>query len=133
MIVEATAQWNLRERQLVDYLVSLKEEAEIVSRRSDILFKSLGLWQKLRAGVLTTYHRILEVPDCCPSSYDFHIMFTWDKEEHYLECEVMIDGTFEMFYRNRLTKEDWGEDYLQNPDNFLDYPELWEKLSLFVE
>lgn len=136
MIIEPTDQWKRREEGLVNYLCSLVDKSKEGNYKDsfDILHKALALWQKLRSGVLTTHNLILDVPDCCPSSdEEFHIMFTWNRDEHYLECEVMTNGTFEMFYRNKLTKEIWGEDYLQHPENFLEYTELWNKLSYFTE
>jgi hypothetical protein len=51
----------------------------------------------------------IEVPDACPGRRD-NFMYTWSKEEHYLECEIFGSGEIEFFYRNRETGKNWGED-----------------------
>lgn len=127
-----------RARRMIEYLNSLREEAITINKSDQIVDVAYNSLQKL-CGTLMSQNKVLEIPDCCPNTgteWDFHIMFTWNKDEHYMECEVLVDGTLEFFYRNRLTNEVWGEDHSITEDYFPDsvYDEaLLNKLSYFVE
>lgn len=66
------------------------------------------LWQKL-SSLLSNLDRCLVEPNVCPGD-DGHIMYSWIKEELYLECEFWESGKVEFFYRNRDSGELWGED-----------------------
>lgn len=135
MIPQPTKQWFNNEDKLVKYLKSLKDEAIAINTSEDILLKAYSVWSKLRD---TFFYKkpkqILEVPDCCPntgSEGEFHIMFTWTKDIHYLECEIFNNGDIEFFYRNRrIPSVGWGEDYTIGQTFSED---LIDKLSLFVE
>lgn len=135
MTLQPTEQWFNREDKLVKYLKSLKDEAIAINDSENIILKAYSVWSNLRD---TFFYKkpkqILEVPDCCPntgSQGEFHIMFTWTKDEHYLECEIFNNGDIEFFYRNRIMpSEGWGEDYTIGQTFSED---LIDKLSLFVE
>ena len=127
-----------RKERMSEYLKSLEEEANRVNGDESVIWLAKDFLNTLSYKI-SQQNQVLEVPDCCPnngSQGDFHIMFTWDKEEHYLECEIMNSGLVEFFYRNRLTKESWGRDLdytLTEADISQDSNELLDKLSLFVE
>lgn len=76
----------------------------------------------------------MKVPDCCSEqgrNNEFHILFTWERDEHYLECEVFNSGVIQFFYENHLTKE-----AQVTPEFFPSemYDEaVFLRLSLFVE
>lgn len=121
-----------------EYLNSLKEEARRVNGDESVIWLAKD-FLTLLTQKLAKKNQVLEVPDCCPnngSQGDFHIMFTWDKKEHYLECEIMNSGLIEFFYRNRLTKEVWGCDtYYTLTEAGINQKsnELLDKLQLFTE
>ena len=124
--------------RLITYLNNLKEEAIRINGNEEIINIATKCFWRLFDYFGSTDNGTLEIPDCCPnngSQGDFHILFTWDSSTYYLECEVMVDGTLEFFYRNKLTKENWGED---SHINDTDFPNsiydsvLLDKLSYFT-
>lgn len=120
-----------RREQMSAYLNSLMKEAKSINGNKFVIWSASG-FLTLLISKLAKRNLVLEIPDCCPNSNqeEFHIMFTWNKDEHYLECEVFNNEEVEFYYRNRVTKQDWGE------DTTLTQPlceEVIEKLSLFVE
>lgn len=121
-----------RRKRMNSYLNSLKDEAKRINGDESVIWLAEDLITLL-IHKLAQGNKVLEIPDCCPSESnegDFHIILTWDKDEHYLECEIFNNGDIEFFYRNRFTKQDWGEDTtLTQPLS----EEVIEKLSLFVE
>lgn len=121
-----------RREGMSEYLNLLKKEAKSINGDESVVFLAQD-FLTLLTHKLAQRGLVLEVPDCCPnngSQEDFHVMFVWDKDEHYLECEVKNNEMVEFFYRNHLTKKVWGEDTpLTQPLS----EELIEKLSLFVE
>ena len=122
-----------RRRRMNSYLNSLKDEAKRINGDESVIWLVEDLITLL-IHKLAKENKVLEIPDCCPSESnegDFHIMFAWDKDEHYLECEIFSSGVIEFFYRNRFTNETWGEDY-GNLDQSISN-ELIEKLNLFTE
>jgi len=122
-LLPATNHHKEREQRLFDYLVTELDSNILINIASHY-------WISLKMKVWDNSKQILEVPDCCPSNDDSRVMFTWDKDEHYLECEIIIDGTKEFFYRNRITKEAMGEDYFPSANISED---ILKKLQLFVE
>ena len=55
-------------------------------------------------------------------------MYLWSQGPHYLEAEIMDDGTIELFYRNRQSRNTWGADVKPGaklPD------ELWPIVEAF--
>jgi hypothetical protein len=46
----------------------------------------------------------LPVPTAIPSG-DGSIHLAWDRNEHHLDADIFPDGSFDWFYRNRLTDE----------------------------
>jgi len=127
-------QLNRRER-MNEYLDSLKEEVIQVNGDESVIWLAKD-FLILLINKLAQRSLVLEVPDCCPnngSQGDFNIFFTWDRNEHYLECEILNSGGIEFYYRNRLDKNTlgWEEDYSDSGQPLSS--ELIEKLSLFVE
>jgi hypothetical protein len=52
----------------------------------------------------------LEVPDAIPG-VDGKLFYTWKRGNHYLELEMLPDGSGEFFYRNTDDGETWTEGY----------------------
>ena len=103
-----------RKERMSEYLKSLEEEVNRINGDESVIWLAKDFLNTLSYKI-SQQNQVLEVPDCCPnngSQGDFHIMFTWDKEEHYLECEIMNSGLVEFFYRNRLTKEIWEYEHI---------------------
>lgn len=51
----------------------------------------------------------LPVPTALPSE-DGSMHLAWDRDQHHLDVDLFPDGSFEWFYRNRLTDELDGTD-----------------------
>jgi len=128
---------DLQITKFTNYLNSLREEAIKVNENDRVVditsycFNSLSnLFSKYKNG-------ILQVPDCCYGygNEDFRIMLTWDNQIHHLECEINQELVGDFTYRNKLTKEVWGQDSDLNnpqfPDTNLDEV-LIDKLSHFT-
>jgi hypothetical protein len=119
-----------------EYLDSLKEEAIRINGDESVIWLAKD-FLTLLINKLAQHNQVLEVPDCCPnngSSGDFYAMFTWDKDEHYLECEIFNTKEIGFFYRNRLTNEVWSWEYSIVPPGINDdWKTMQDKLSLFVE
>ena len=129
-----TNQYKESEKNLFNYLDRHREEL-ISSTGSEILIAiARHYWTFLKMKVYNTSNQILSIPDCVPLAHgiegDSCIRYGWDRNEHYLECEIFSNGSKEFFYRNRFTKENWGEDYLAKQDIS---ETAIGKLSLFVE
>lgn len=123
-----------RRERMTEYLNSLKEEAQRINGDESVVFLAQD-FLNLLTHKLSQRNLVLEVPDCCPNANqeEFRIMFTWDKKEHYLECEIPNTHIMEFFYRNRFTKEVWSCECDFAICEGLGATELFEKLSLFVE
>ena len=119
---------NNREKRLLEYLSEHEKETSKL-----LISLAKYYWNYLKKKVYDNSKQILEVPDCVPVARSIDgincIRYGWDKNEHYLECEILVDGTKEFFYRNRLTQETCGEDYFPETD-ISDY--MIEKLLLFT-
>jgi hypothetical protein len=131
-----------RRRRMNSYLNSLKDEAKRINGDESVIWLAEDLITLL-IHKIAQQGKVLEIPDCCPSESnegDFHVMFAWDKDEHYLECEIYNTGLIEFFYRNRLTNKTWSWEtiYALFSDTGVHVQalcsnELIEKLSLFTE
>jgi hypothetical protein len=100
-----------RHQELKAYLDSLYDEARAAKESEfseGVLDIAWLVWMRLRNHFMEN-KLCLEVPDACPGQKD-NFMYTWSKEEHYLECEIFGNGEIEFFYRNRKTGQNWGED-----------------------
>jgi hypothetical protein len=135
--VQPTSYQISRLEKTIKYLDKLKGEA-IESNGSDsIIYYTFAVLDYFAKQVYKQ-NRILEIPDISPSHFNsannLHLYLIWDKDEHYLECEVFPDKTLSFSYSNFLTKEDWGED-LKDPifKELENNSELLEKLLLFIE
>ena len=130
----ATDYQKEREQKLLDYIDQHREEIVESTGSDKLVYLARHYWTFLKMRVWSTSRQILEVPDCCPIARSIEgtdcIRYAWDKNEHYLECEILNDGSKEFLYKNRFTREVWGEDYLPSA-NISDY--ILDKLTLFVE
>jgi hypothetical protein len=52
----------------------------------------------------------MPVPAACTGS-DGQMLYSWDRDRHHLELEIIPGNPAEFFYRDRHTKELWGENY----------------------
>ncbi|MEO1401224.1 MAG: hypothetical protein AAFV72_08185 [Cyanobacteria bacterium J06635_1] len=112
------------------YLASLRTEAKSDDEARvmlSILDIAERVWGKLN-NHFEEGGRKLEIPDACAGDQD-DFMYTWSKNEHYLECEIFGNGNIEFFYRNRHSSEVWGED--TTLDNGFSNA-IFEKLSIFA-
>lgn len=130
----ATDYQKEREQKLLDYIDQHREEIVESTGSDNLIHLARHYWTFLKMRVWSTSKQILEVPDCCLFAHSIEgvdcIRYVWDKDEHYLECEILNDETKEFFYKNRFTREVWGEDYLPSA-SISDY--ILDKLTLFVE
>ena len=110
--------------KLVNYVNTLRLETGEEKISLTLLDNALLVWQKLREHFSD---KCLEIPDACPG-HRSNFMYTWSTGEHYLECEIFVNGDVEFFYKNKKTREIWGE------DNSIDCRfsrDIWDKLELF--
>jgi hypothetical protein len=120
-----------RNESLDHYMGSLRSEATSIHDSDFTIFLidySWKIWQEL-SKVSSKRGFYLSVPDACPGQNN-NFMYTWSKDEHYLECEVFGSGEVEFFYKNRETNDVWGEDTVLEEgfsSNILD------KVALFAE
>lgn len=120
-----------RHQELQAYLDLLHDEAR-ATRESEFSERVLDMawlvWTRLRKHFIKG-ELCLEVPDACPGQKD-NFMYTWSKEEHYLECEFFGSGEIEFFYRNRETGRNWAEDTtFEQPFS----KTILEKVELFTQ
>jgi hypothetical protein len=117
-----------KHQKLLDYIQSLRLEV-IAGNETEftlsVLEKAEQVWEALRK-VFSSQNKCLEVPDACPG-YNDNFMYTWSKEEHYLECEIFGSGEVEFFYRTNNNV--WGED-IKFEQEFS--AEIIEKVILFT-
>lgn len=93
-------------KSLQEYLDSLLNESK--TKDSGFTVKVVNNAKQLLKTIESS-DLILMSPDACPGESN-NIMFLWEKEDYYLECEIFEDGAVEFFYKNRITNEKWGED-----------------------
>jgi hypothetical protein len=120
-----------RNESLDHYMGSLRSEATSIHDSEFTIFLidySWKIWQKL-SSIFSKQGFYLSVPDACPGQNN-NFMYTWSKDEHYLECEVFGSGEVEFFYKNRATDDVWGEDTVLE-DEFSS--NILDKVALFVE
>jgi len=91
----------LREHCL--YLERIVREGEISPQLSR------AAWNALE-DILDIVGPNLEVPDAIPG-VDGKLFYTWKRGNHYLELEMLPDGSGEFFYRNTDDGETWTEGY----------------------
>jgi hypothetical protein len=124
------ALYERRNLALCGYLSDLVAIQAITPKLEQL---SLMVWDRLQQAVLSG-DRCLQIPSICPG-HASNLMYTWNRDEHYLECEIFEQGEIEFFYRNRNTGETWGED-MTSALLPLDQPfseEILQKTDLFVE
>jgi hypothetical protein len=96
---------SAEDTQLSNYLESLLERgfSEGLINSSKKTLSSLVMY------TARYYRKQLMTPSASPGE-NASLMFVWSKGEHYLECEMVVSGEVEFFYRNRRTRATWGED-----------------------
>lgn len=52
----------------------------------------------------------MPVPAACTGP-DGEMSYSWDRDRHHLELEIIPGKPAEFFYRDRETEQLWGEDY----------------------
>jgi hypothetical protein len=110
-LIQSLVGESRKQQELESYMNSLRFEAESTHESEFTVFVinySWQIWQELSKH-FSEQGLCLEVPDACPGEND-NFMYTWSKDEHYLECEIFGHGAVEFFYRNRKSGEIWGED-----------------------
>jgi hypothetical protein len=85
------------------YIDSLKAE---FPGREEFLDYCWDAWEYL-SGRLSP--KTLEVPDACIGNAS-GFMYTWRKDNFYLECEIFEDRTIEFFYKQKteIDYEEWA-------------------------
>jgi hypothetical protein len=105
---------KITDKPLKDYLDSLKTE---FSDRVKFLDYCWDVWDYISGYFLLNKEKVLEVPDACIGNAS-GFMYTWRKDNFYLECEIFEDETIEFFYKynNYVDSEEWnlGEDISAN-------------------
>lgn len=121
-----------RRERMNEYLNSLKKEAKKINGDESVVFLAQD-FLNLLTHKLSQKNLVLEVPDCeesCDGQENFQVMFTWEKDSHYLRLHTAEDNIIEFYYKNHLSKDSLWKNYI------IGQPlseELFEKLSLFVE
>jgi hypothetical protein len=93
-----------RYQKLISYLKLLRIEAES-NHEVDFSIAVINLADQIWKNLNDYFeNESLEVPDACPGNDD-NFMYTWSKDEHYLECEIFSNGAIEFFYRDRTSGE----------------------------
>jgi hypothetical protein len=110
---------KITDKPLKDYLDSLKAE---FPDRAEFLDYCWDVWDYLSGYFLLNKEKVLEVPDACIGD-DYGFMYTWHKDNLYLECEVFEDKSICFFYKykNYLDSKAWdlGKDLPANIVNEL--------------
>lgn len=127
------SEYQQRCQKLRAYIDSLKSEMKNM-KESELSEKAIDLawsvWKKLKK-ILSQKGFSLEVPNACPG-LNANFMYVWEKNEHYLECEIFENGEIEFFYvKNTDGKHEqiWGEDTTFE-QGFSDV--ILDKVSLFT-
>lgn len=125
------------EKELIDCLDSLRPECIKLTGIDLIVDRAFEYWNIFKNRIYFDYNRKLRLPDIefdptSPTDYlGLIISFCWVDEIEWLCCELLVDGSFEFKYRNKLTKEELGENYHSGDNGF---PEgAFELLSRFAE
>jgi hypothetical protein len=116
---------NKPQIKLKDYLDSFTPSAG-----EDFMSYCWHIWTYCAGYFLVEKAQVLEVPDACIGEDNKSFMFTWERGEHYLECEIFIDRGIEFFYKNNKTNEmicEGGSLMGGFPNTIL------EKMSLFAQ
>ena len=87
-----------RAQELEGYLTKIRDERLVSPAMAELAWTA---WEQLSGNVGD-----LAVPDACPGP-DGQLLFSWEREPHYLELELFLDGPGEFFYRNDHTGALW--------------------------
>jgi hypothetical protein len=96
---------KITDKHLRDYLDSLKVE---FPDRAEFLDYCWDVWDYISGYFLLNKEKVLEVPDACIGDAS-GFMYTWRKDNFYLECELFENGAIEFFYKHKnfLNTETW--------------------------
>lgn len=86
-----------REKKFYEYIDYMRNQTEC-SLTKKVIDNSVGVWNKLST------NKNLSIPDVCYGDDD-NILFIWDNNTIYLECEIFGDGRVEFFNRNRTNEK----------------------------
>src|SRR5205823_5953034 len=108
-------------QRLSRFISNLRDNKEISGETAS---RAWNIWLQLKNAA----GEVLRVPDASAGPDD-EFIFIWNSPEHYLEVEILADGTLEFFYRNRYNGSLWGSDYKfgQNITQ-----EVLDKLTIFL-
>jgi len=121
------------EAELMECLNDLRAECIKLINTDLIIDKALEHWNlfKARVSKKLLIPNIIFDPRFPTDDLGIIISFYWKNKTEWLCCDLLVDGSFEFQYRNKITKEELGEDY--HPENN-DFPEgIFKLLSKFTE
>ena len=88
----------LSERILLDYISNAVHNGSVDNNVAD---SSRIIWKAVR--------KTMSVPNA-GAGPDGEFILTWDRDNHHLEAEIMLDGHIEWFYYDRSTERTIEED-----------------------
>lgn len=89
--------------------------------------------------LVSNEEKALIIPNCSSNDIGTVLMYVWEKDNHYLECEVFEEGEnkVEFFYLNKLNEDIWmldmKEGLFSTSFNSHMRKELVDMLKLFSE
>ncbi len=110
-----------RVQGLVDYLYQIVDQELVPQRLARMAWEA---WTTLSASL----ENLLPVPDACPGP-DGQLLYSWERDGHYLELEIFPDRPAEFFYENLASGEVWEAEYTVGEPPV---PEAVARLRLFV-
>jgi hypothetical protein len=102
--LQAPAAILRRVQGLIDYLDRITADNLVTAQMAGLAWDA---WDKLSVAA----DNALPVPDAGPGP-DGQILYTWDREEHHFELEILPASPAEFFYRNRNSGELWEWEYV---------------------
>src|SRR2546425_555455 len=110
-----------RVQGLVNYLYQIVDQELVTPRLARLAWEA---WSALS----NSMGNALLVPDACPGP-NGELLYTWDRDGHHLELEILPDVPAELFYENDATGAVWESLFSMGEP----VPaEVLEKLRLFV-
>jgi hypothetical protein len=110
-----------RNRKLIAYLNDCARRGAIPQ---GMAARAWWIWSQIAASMSF----VVPVPNASPGG-EQQILYSWDRDNHHLECEVFPDGRVEWFYRDRATGALWD---LDATDSYPVPPEAQERLLLLA-
>ena len=113
--------------QVTEHLEYLKE-VSTKGANPPITPETAALARKAWYAVWESTENALPIPAACTGP-DGQMLYTWDRDRHHLELEIIPGQAAEFFYRDRTTGTLWGEDYVVGSELSA---EAIQKLKLFL-